>query len=61
MKKIESSLKRTTDLNKYQSKDEDKEENRYFDYFIIPSFKGVNRLIVLSFKNSADRELHTKH
>ena len=50
MKKIESSLKRTTDWNKYQSKDEDKEENRYFDYFIIPSFK-----------NSADRELHTKH
>ena len=40
MKKLESSLKRTINWNKYQSKDEGKEENRYFDYFINPSFKG---------------------
>ena len=32
--------------------------NQYLDFFIDPSFQGVNRLFVLSFKNEDDRAVH---
>ena len=38
--------------NKYQSKITIQERNRYLDYLINPSFKGVNRHFALSFENS---------
>ena len=47
--------------NKYQSKLEDKEQKKYFDYLIDRSFQGINRLFVLLFENRTDREVHTKH
>ena len=33
----------------------------YSDYLINPSFQGVNRLFALSFENTTDRTVHTKH
>ena len=33
---------------------------RFFNYLIDPSFQVVNRLFVLLFENSTDREVHTK-
>ena len=47
-------FKRTTNWNKYQSKATVQEQNQYLDYLIGPSFQGVNRLFILSFKNSKD-------
>ena len=35
--------------------------NTYLDYLIDPSFQGVNRHFVLSFENTTDRTVHTKH
>ena len=36
-------------------------ENRYLDFLINPSFRGVNRLFVLSFKDEDDRESDKKY
>ena len=46
--------------NKYQSKVTTQGLNPYLDYFIYPSFQGVNRLFVL-FENNVDRTVHTKY
>ena len=35
--------------------------NPYLDYLTDRSFQGVNRLLVLSFKNTTDRTVHTKY
>ena len=61
LKQLESGFKRTINSNKYQSKLEDKEQKKYFDYLIDRSFQGINRLFVLLFENRTDREVHTKH
>ena len=45
LKQLESGFKRTIIWNKYQSKDENKEQNRYFIYLIDPSFQGINVLL----------------
>ena len=45
--------------SKYQSKLTEQMQNRYLDYLIDPSFQGVNRLFVLSFKNKNDRIVRT--
>ena len=52
---LKLSFKRTTNWNKYQSKVSIQTQNQYLDYLIGPSFQGVNRLFVLSFKNNAHR------
>ena len=36
-------------------------QNRYLDFLIDPSFRGVNRLFVLSFKDEDGRESYKKH
>ena len=36
-------------------------ENRYLDFLINPSFRGVNRLFVLSFKDEDGQESYKKH
>ena len=51
----------TVNQNKYQSKLTDREQNRYFEYLIHPSFQRVNRLFVLLFENRTDRKVHTKY
>ena len=55
------SWKKEINWNKYQSKVLIERPNQYFDYLIDPSFEGVNRLIVLSFKNNVDRTGQTGH
>ena len=44
LKQLESGFKRTINCNKYLW-------NRYLDFLIDPSFQGVNRFFVLSFKD----------
>ena len=61
LNQLESGFKRTINWKKYQSKDENKDQNRYFNYLIDPIFQGVSRLFVLSFENNTDRKLHTKY
>ena len=57
-KQLEFGFERTINWNKYQSEDENKEQNRHFNYLINPSFQRVNRLFVLLFENSTDWKLH---
>ena len=61
LNQLESGFKRTINWKKYQSKDENKDQNRHFNYLIDPSFQGISRLFVLSFENNTDRKLHTKY
>ena len=35
--------------------------NPYLDVLLDPSFQGVNRLLVLLFRNKDDRTAHTKY
>ena len=57
-KQLEFGFERTINWNKCQSEDENKEQNRHFNYLINPSFQRVNRLFVLLFENSTDWKLH---
>ena len=43
LKQLESGSKRTINWRKHQNNLENKEQNRYFDSLIDPSFQGVNR------------------
>ena len=43
-------FRRTINWNKYQMKVSTEEVNQYLDFLIDPSFQGVNRRFVLSFK-----------
>ena len=59
LKQLESGFKRTINWNKYQSKDENKEQRRDSNYLIDPRFQALNRLFALSFENSTGRQLRT--
>ena len=61
LKQLESGLKRKINWNKYQSKLEDKEQNRYFDYLIDPRLQGVNGVFALSLENRDDRKVLIKY
>ena len=61
LKQLESGFKRNIDWNEYLAKTTNQARNRYLDYLIDPSFQGVNRLFVLSFKNDVGRESHKQH
>ena len=45
LKQLESSFKRTINLNKYLAKATNQAQNRYLDYLIDPTFQGLNRLL----------------
>ena len=60
LQQLKSGFKRTTNLNKYQSKVKISAQNPYLCFLIDPSFQEVNRLFVLSFGNTIDRIVHTK-
>ena len=60
LEQIKSGLKRTINWNKYEPKVTIQERNRYLDLLINPSFKGVNRLFVLSFQNNNGRTNYTR-
>ena len=59
LQQLKSGFKRTINWNKYQPKVLPQRQNKYLDFLIDPSFQGVNRLFVLSFKNEEDRKVHT--
>ena len=47
-------FKRTISWNKYRSEETTQLNNNNLDYPIDPSFRNINRLFVLSFKNGND-------
>ena len=51
---IKSGFKWTINWNKYQSNKTNQARNRYLGFLINLSFRGVNRLFVLSFENEED-------
>ena len=55
LKQIGSDIKRTINLNKYQSKISKQVQNRCLSFLIDPNFQGVNRLSVLSFEDGNKR------
>ena len=61
LKQLESGFKRTINWNKYLAKTTNQVQNRYLDFLIDPSFQGVNRLFVLSFKDDDGRQSHKQY
>ena len=61
LQQLESSFKGTVNLNKYVSKRLIERQNSYWDYLTAQGFHGTNRLFVLSFKDNAVREGHTRY
>ena len=55
VEQLKSGFKRTINWNKYQPKISTERQNQYLDYLIVSSFQGVNRLLVLSFEDEAQR------
>ena len=58
---LKSGFKRTINWNKYESSVKTFAQDIYLDYLINPSFQGVNRLFVLSFKNENNRTSHSTY
>ena len=48
---------RTVSWNKYRSEITTQLKNNNLDYLIHPTFKNINKLFVLSFKNSNDEPM----
>ena len=61
MQQLISGFKGTINWQKYQAKVSIQAPNPYLDSVIDPSVQGVNTLFVLSFQNTDDRAVHTKH
>ena len=51
LKNIKQGFKRTVSWNKYRSEITTQPKNNKLDYMIDPTFKNINRLFVLLFKN----------
>ena len=61
LEQLESGFKQTVNWNKCLAKTTNQAQNRYLDYLTGPSFQGVNRLFILSFKDANDRESHKQY
>ena len=61
LKQLESGFKRTINPNKYLVKTTNQVQYRYLNFPIYPSFQGVNRLFILSFKDIAGWESHKQY
>ena len=48
---LKSGFERPINWNKYQSDPKTYAQKQYLNYLVDPSFQGVNKLFVLSFKN----------
>ena len=55
LQQLKSGFKRVINWNKYLSKPELLAQNPNLNHLVEPSFKGVNRLFVLAFKNDTQR------
>ena len=58
---LEAGFKKTINWNKYESSIKTFVQNRYLNYLINPSFRGVNRLFVSSFENENNRTSHSTY
>ena len=56
LKQLESSFKWAIIWSKYQSKKTEQAQNRYLYFLIDPSFQGVNKIFLLSFKDRTVRD-----
>ena len=54
LENIKQGFKRTISWNKYRSEITTQTKNNYLDYLIDPTFRKINRLFILSFKNGDD-------
>ena len=61
LQQLESGFKRTINWNEYLPKRINQARNRYLDFLINPSFQGVNRPFVLSFKDDDSWENHKQY
>ena len=61
IQQLKYGFKRTIHWNKYQSDPKTYAQNRYLNYFVDPSFQGVNRLFVLSFETENVRTSHSNY
>ena len=61
LKQLELGFKRAINWNKYLAKTINQAQKRYLDYLIDPSFQGVTRLFVLSFKDHGVWESHKQY
>ena len=64
LEQLKFGFKRTTNWNNYQTLTDQILTDRqieYLDFLIDPSFHGVNRLFVLSFKNEARRTSYKRY
>ena len=50
LQQLKSGFKRTINWNKYPTKVPTERQNQYLDFFVDPSFQGVNRLFVLKMR-----------
>ena len=57
LEQLKSGFKRTINWNNYQTKILTERQNEYLDFLIDPSFQGVNRLFVLSFKMKHEEQV----
>ena len=60
-KQLKSRSKRTNNWNKYLAKTTNQAKSRYLYFIIDPSFQGLNRSFVLSFKYDDGRESHKQY
>ena len=58
LKQLEFGFKRTINWNKYLSKTTNQARNRYLNFLIDPSFQGINRFFILSFRDDDSWESH---
>ena len=63
LQQLKSGFKRKINWSKYKSNIKTFAQDRYLNHLINPSFQGVNRLLVLSFKseNVFDRTSHSTY
>ena len=54
LENIKQGFKRTVSWNKYRSEITTQTKNNNLDYLIDQTFRNINRLFVLSFKNGND-------
>ena len=60
LQQSKSRFKRTINWKKYQPKVSVPAPDRCLDFWLDPSFQGVNRLLTFSFENKDDKTVHTK-
>ena len=61
LQQLKSGFKRINNWNKYQSKITTQLVNKYLDYLIDPSFRGLNMIFLLSFENNSKYKIFSSN